>query len=116
MNVGIQASLSDRVRELRQDYPEVEFVEIEHDQEHRPLLVVSPPKLAVGKAVGSSTATTSKRRKEKCPFLRQGYGGTEGMWSDGYFVSTVGVDEAVSQRSIEHHGQEDSGQAQLELW
>jgi hypothetical protein len=31
-------------------------------------------------------------------------------------VSTVGVNEAMIQRYIEHQGQEDSGQAQLELW
>ena len=78
--------------------------------------MVIPPKMAVGKAVGVIKANTSKRMKEKFPFLRKVYWGTDGIWSDGYFVSTVGVNEAVIQRYIEHQGQEDSGQAQLELW
>ena len=113
---GIQTYMSDRLREIRQYYPELEFVEVQHDQDHLHLLVVIPPKMAVGKAVGVIKANTSKRLKEKFPFLRQVYWGTDGIWSDGYFVSTVGVNEAVIQRYIEHQGQEDSGQAQLELW
>ena len=115
-NAGIQAYMEHRLREIRQYYPEIEFVEVQHDEDHLHLLVVIPPKLAVGKAVGIIKANTSKRLKEKFPFLRKVYWGTDGVWSDGYFVSTVGVNEAVIQRYIEHQGQEDSGQAQLELW
>jgi putative transposase len=115
-HAGIQAYMSDRLREIRQYYPEIEFVEIQHDEDHLHMLVVIPPKLAVGKAVGIIKANTSKRLKEKFPFLRKVSWGTDGIWSDGYFVSTVGVNEAVIQRYIEHQGQEDSGQAQLELW
>jgi putative transposase len=115
-NAGVQAYMSDRLREIRQYYPELEFVEVQHDQDHLHLLVVIPPKMAVGKAVGVIKANTSKRMKEKFPFLRKVYWGTDGIWSDGYFVSTVGVNEAMIQRYIEHQGQEDSGQAQLELW
>ena len=72
--------------------------------------------MAVGKAVGIIKANPSKQLKEKFAFLRQVYWETDGIWSDGYFVSTVGVNEAVIQRYIEHQGQEDSGQAPLELW
>jgi putative transposase len=115
-NAGVPAYMSDRWREIRQSYPELEFVEGQHDQAPLPRLVVIPPKRAVGKAVGVSKANTSKRMKEQLPLLRKGYWGTDGIWSDGYFVSTVGVTEAVIQRYIEHQGQEDSGQAQLELW
>ena len=115
-NAGIQAYMSDRLREIRQYYPELEFVEIQHDEDHLHLLVVIPPKLAVGQAVGIIKANTSKRLKAKFPFLRKVDWGTDGIWSDGYFVSTVGVNEAVIQRYIEHQGREDSGQAQLELW
>ena len=81
--------MSDRWREIRQYDPELEFVEVQHDQDHLHLLVVIPPKMAVGKAVGVIKANTSKRMKEKFPFLRKVYWGTDGIWSDGYFVSTV---------------------------
>lgn len=49
-NAGMQAYMSDRLREIRQYYPEMEFVEIQHDEDHLHLLLVIPPKRAVGKA------------------------------------------------------------------
>ena len=53
--------------------------------------------------------------KKKFEYMRKAYWGADGIWSDGYFVSTVGVDEHVIRRYIEQQGKEDSGQAQLEL-
>ncbi|MCP5361105.1 MAG: transposase [Hyphomicrobiales bacterium] len=53
--------------------------------------------------------------KQSFPFLKKVYWGTDGIWSDGYFVSTVGIDNAVIRKYIEHQGEEDSGQAELEL-
>lgn len=38
-----------------------------------------------------------------------------GIWSIGYFASTVGTIDKVIQAYIEQKGKEDSGQAQLEL-
>ena len=70
-NAGIQAYMGHRLREIRQYYPEIEFVEIQQDEDHLHLLVVIPPKLAVGKVVGIIKANTSKRLKEKFPFLRK---------------------------------------------
>jgi len=45
--------------------------------------------------------------------LTKVYWGTDGIWSDGYFVSTVGVDEAIIQAYIENQGQKDTGQTSL---
>jgi len=42
------------------------------------------------------------------------YWGTDGIWSDGYFVSTVGINEAIIRKYIENQAKEDSGQAMLE--
>jgi hypothetical protein len=38
---------------------------------------------------------TSRDLKKKFPFLKDVYWGTDGIWSDGYFVSTVGINEEV---------------------
>ena len=59
------------MREMRPSYPESEFGELHPEEDPLPRRVVIPPKLAGGKAVGSSKAHTSKRRKEKGPFLRK---------------------------------------------
>ena len=47
--------------------------------------------------------------------MRKAYWGIDGIWSDGYFVSTVGIDEEVIKKYIRHQGEEDMGQAQLAL-
>ena len=47
--------------------------------------------------------------------MRKAYYGTDGIWSDGYFVSTVGINEVVIKKYIEYQGKQDSGQAELEL-
>lgn len=35
------------------------------------------------------------------------YWGTDGIWSDGYFEATIGINEHLIKRYIEHQGQED---------
>ena len=35
-------------------------------------------------------SNTSRKLKEQFPFLKQVYSGVDGIWSEGYFASTVG--------------------------
>ncbi len=53
--------------------------------------------------------------KRKFEYMRKAYWGVEGIWSDGYFVSTVGINDSVIRNYIENQGNEDRGQAQLVL-
>jgi putative transposase len=114
-NEGVFAYFSLKVKEITKYYPEIEFVEVNHDKDHVHMLVSIPPKMSVGSVVRILKANTSKRLKEKFSFVKELYWGTDGIWSDGYFVSTVGVNEKVVKKYIENQGKEDSGQAMLEL-
>ena len=53
---------------------------------------------------------TGRGIKEQFPHLKKFYWGTDGMWSDGYFVSTVGVDQTVIERYIKQQGSDDTSQ------
>lgn len=77
------------------------------------MLVSIPPKMSVGQAVRILKSNTSRDLKKKFPFLKKVYWGTDGIWSDGYFVSTVEINEEVIEKYIENQGKADSGQAQL---
>jgi len=77
------------------------------------LLVTIPSKISVSKAVNTIKSNTSSAIKKKFDFLKKVYWGTDGIWSDGYFVSTVGINEQIIRKYIERQGQEDSGQARL---
>ena len=48
--------------------------------------------------------------------MRKAYWGTCGIWLDGYFVSTIGIDEFVIKKYIEKQYQEDVGQAQVAIF
>jgi len=71
--------------------------------------------MSVGKVVRLIKSNTAKDLKQKFPVIKEVYWGTESMWSAGYFVSTVGVSEKIVQKYIQRQGEEDSGQAKLEL-
>ena len=91
------------------------FEKVNYDVDHVHCMVSIPPKMSVGSVVRIVKANTSRGLKEKFSFIRDLYWGTDGIWSDGYFVSTVGVNEEVIQRYIENQRKEDSGQAMLAL-
>ena len=114
-NDGIHSYMRERLKEIVKYYPEIEIKEMNHDQDHVHLLVSIPPQMSVGSVVRIIKSNTSRRLKEKFPFLKKVYWGTDGIWSDGYFVSTVGANEAIIRKYIEHQGQEDAGQAKLDL-
>ena len=54
--------------------------------------------------------------KAEFPFLKQVYWGTTSIWSEGYFVSTVGINESIIRRYIENQGKNDEGQNNLQLF
>jgi putative transposase len=96
-------------------YAVIEILKMNHDRDHIHFLMSIPPKIGVGKVVGIIKANMARDMKKKFPFLREVYWGTESIWSGGYFVSTVGVNEEVIGKYIEAQGREDAGQAKLEF-
>jgi len=109
-NSGIFAYFDKQLAEITDHYPQIKFQEVNHDQDHLHLLISIPPTMNVGKAVGIIKANTAKNLKQKFPFLKQVYWGTDSIWSEGYFVTTVGANEGVIKKYIEEQGKKDSGQ------
>lgn len=112
-NEGIFAYLKIKLAEVTEHYPLIRFKTVNHDKDHLHLLVSLPPTMGVGKAVGIIKQNTAKHLKQKFPFLKEVYWGTEAIWSEGYFVSTVGVNRKMIEAYIENQGKKDSGQTRL---
>lgn len=104
-----------RVREVTRHHPEIVIHEVNTDQDHAHILVSIAPRLSIAQAVSIIKANTARDMRAQFPFLDKVYWGFDGIWSIGYFVSTIGVNESVIRAYIEHQGREDSGQATLEL-
>ena len=107
--------MQERLKQIKDHYPELDIIKVNHDVDHIHLFIVIPPKMSVSEVVRIIKSNTSKDLKKKFVFLKDVYWGTDGIWSDGYFVSTVGINEEVIKKYIEQQGKEDSGQAQLVL-
>jgi putative transposase len=114
-NEGIFAYFDIKLAEITHHYPLITFTKVNHDKDHIHLLMSIPPTMSVGKAVGLIKQNTARELKQKFQFLRQVYWGTEAVWSEGYFVSTVGTNESIIKHYIENQGKEETGQATLEL-
>ena len=112
-NNGIFAYLDKRLAEVTEHYPMIKFKEVNHDKDHLHMLVSLPPTMAVGRVVGIIKQNTAKFLKQKFPFIKDIYWGTEAVWSEGYFVSTVGINQKVIQAYIENQGQKDAGQTKF---
>ena len=115
-NRGIFAYLKLKLKEITKHYPVINIKRINHDRDHIHLLISIPPTMSVGKVVGLIKQNTSSSLKQKFSILKSIYWGTDAVWSDGYFVSTIGVDEKVIKKYIEEQGKKDSGQIKFELY
>jgi putative transposase len=102
-----------KLAEITEHYPLVQLGAVNHDKDHLHLLVSIPPTMSVGKVVGIIKQNTSRELKQKFPFLKQVYWGTDAVWSEGYFASTVGINEAMIQEYIENQGKKDAGQTKF---
>jgi len=56
---------------------------------------------------------TIRALSRKFTFLQKVYWDQKGIWGKGYFVSTVGIDEEVIRKYVQHQAEEETGQAQL---
>ena len=109
-NESVFAFFKKCILQMHDYYPDLWIEEQNHDKDHVHIMMIIPPKYSVGKVVGIIKANTSRAMKKEFAFLKKCYFGTDGIWSDGYLVSTVGLNEEVIRTYIEKQGQEDLGQ------
>lgn len=110
---GVVEYLLLKMDEVRKYYPEIEYIERSIQPDHIHIIVTFPPRLSIAKVVQLIKSNTSKGLFAKFTFLQERYHGRGGIWSVGYYVSTVGIDEGTIQRYVQHQEKEDLGQAEL---
>jgi len=112
---GVDEYLLKKMEEIRKIYPEIEYVQRNIQPDHVHLVPSFPPKYSIAKVVQIIKSNTGKAMWEKFGFLRKRYCGRGGIWSAGYFVSTVGLDEKLIEKYVRYQEKEDLGQAKLAL-
>ncbi len=112
---GVDKYLKIKLDEVRKYYPEFEYGEWNIQPDHVHMIISFPPKYSVAEVVGILKQNTGKALKDKFEFLKEVYHGRGGIWSVGYFVATIGLDEKMIENYVRYQEKEDLGQAKLAL-
>ena len=116
LNPGVSGYLSKLFPKVMKSLPGCEIIQKNIMVDHIHLVMVIPPRFSVSDVIGRIKQFTAGRLREKFAWLGKVYWKERVVWSLGYFVSTVGVDEKQILSYVEWQSRQDSGQAQLELF
>ena len=86
---------------------EVEELNVQIDHVH--MVMIVPPKDSVSDVIGMIKGRTASNLRKKFRWLERVYWKENVVWSPGFFVSTVGVDEEEIKRYVKWQGEQDSG-------
>ena len=95
--------------------PSVALETVGFDNDHLHMLMVIPPKYSIASVMAQLKSQSASEPRRKFKWLEKVYCKENIAWSPGYFVSSVGVDEDVIRRYVEHQGMQDSDQIELDL-
>ena len=112
---GVCSYIMKMLPKLLRSKPGVTMETIGFDQDHLHMVMVIPPKYSIASVVGQLKSQSASRLRKVFPWLSKVYWKENIVWSPGYFVSSVGVDEKVIKNYVEHQGNQDSGQLRMKL-
>ena len=99
--------LKEQIYRLCSQKDGIEVLEVNVQEDHVHLLVVIPPKYAVSEFMGFLKGKLALRTFDRFPQLRKKYWGQH-LWSRGYCVSTVGLDEERIRKYVKWQNKKDS--------
>ena len=95
-----------QVYELSSQKDKIEVLELNVQADHVHLVVSIPPKYAVSQYMGLLKGKLALKLFDRFPYLRKRYWGQH-VWSRGYCVSTVGIDEELIRKYVKWQQQKD---------
>jgi putative transposase len=96
--------------EVCKKYPTLWIEKLNTDEDHVHMQIEIPPNILVADAVGKMKSLSSLYLRKKFKFIREMYLEKSGIWSVGYFSSTVGLNERLIANYIEWQGKKDKPQ------
>ena len=115
LNPGVCTYLRKVLPKLLRSMPGVVLETIGFDQDHLHMVIVIPPRYSIAAVMGQLKSQSAAHLRKTFGWLKKVYWKENIVWSPGYFVSSVGIDEATIKRYVEHQGRQDSGQFRMEL-
>jgi len=110
---ALRRQLGEILHELA-SHKESKIVEGHLMPDHIHMCISIPPKYSVSNVVGYMKGKSAITMARKFGGRERNFTG-ENFWARGYFVSTVGLDEAMVRAYIRHQEQEDERYDQMKL-
>ena len=115
LNDGVKGYLAKLFPKVMKSLPGCEIVEYNVQRDHIHMILIIPPKYAVSDVLQRIKGVTANLLRKKFEWLNKVYWKENVVWSPGYFVSTVGVDEEAIISYVRWQERQDLGQAKLEI-
>ena len=109
----IKQDIGQMIRKLCQ-YKGIEIHEAEACKDHIHMLVSIPPKYSVSQIMGYLKGKSSLMIYEKYANLKYKFGNRH-FWADGYYVSTVGLNEETIKKYIRDQEKDDIAKDKLSV-
>lgn len=91
-------------------YPTLFIAAMNTDLDHVHIQIEIAPSISVADAVQKLKGTASLAIRKKFKFIREMYLEKDGIWSVGYFVSSIGLDEEVVKKYIQWQNKKEKPQ------
>ena len=115
LNPGVEGYLAKILPNILETMPGCEILKCNIQVDHIHMVIVIPPKYAVSDVIGRMKGMTASQIRKRFAWLKKVYWKENVVWSTGYFVTTIGMDEDKVMKYIQWQESQDSGQAKLEL-
>ena len=112
---GVCSYICKTLPSLLRSMPGVTVETIGFDKDHVHMVMVIPPTYSIADVMDRLKSQLASRMRKFFPWLEKVYWNENIVWSPGYFVSSVGIDEDTIHNYVEQQGQQDSGQLQVKL-
>src|SRR3989338_611734 len=98
---GVKQYLLESLYTTIKKYPTLHLFTVNTNRDHVHLQLEAPPSITVASVVQKLKALSSFALCKRFKFIREMYLDKEGIWSVGYFVSSLGLNETQIRRYIE---------------
>ena len=115
LNPAVCSYIRRVIPKLERSTPGVKVETIGFDEDHLHMVMVIPPKYSIASVMGKFKGQSASELRRAFSWLSKVYWKENVVWSPGYFVSSVGVDEQIIKNYVEHQGQQDSDQLRMKL-
>ena len=102
----VKKTLLDSFQKTEFLYPTLHIAKVNTGEDHVHLILEIAPSVSIAAMVQKLKAHSSLELKRKFKFIREMDDGS-GIWSVGYFASTIGLNEQMIERYIDNQDKRD---------